>query len=226
MIAITRVEQPPKLKRSKAKDAWRSVADVRRTLHEMQSGKCCYCETEIPPSGYGQAIEHYWPKSHYPAKRNLWANLLLACPRCNHAKLNSFPLDERGQPLVIDPTSRDVNPESEVTFATQFRDVFEYRVIGRAVPVNGSARGTSTIEVVGLADDHHCRQRRLHYERVLWPWLQDYAEASDRNDDEERDRLLGRMEQLMRGESQYTGFVRAFARQHRLPITVPGGGTG
>ena len=85
MIAITRTEQPAKLKSSTAKDAW-ELPEVRAALHDMQAGKCCYCEDKLESSGSRQQIEHYWPKALYDDKRNSWTNLLLACDRCNYQK--------------------------------------------------------------------------------------------------------------------------------------------
>ena len=134
VIAITRAEEPAKLKRSTARThGSRFETSVRRCI-AMQSGKCCYCESGVPSCGPGQEIEHYWPKAHYGDKRNLWSNLLLACDRCNRKKDDSFPLDELGQPLVIDPTSADVNPESELTFLTQVANLVEYRLAGMQCP--------------------------------------------------------------------------------------------
>ena len=223
MIAITRAEEPAKLKRSKAKDAWKSVADVRTTLHDMQSGKCCYCERKIRSSGPRQQIEHFWPKAAYDDKRNLWANLLLACDLCNRHKGDKFPLDDLGQPLVIDPTSDDVNPESELTFVTQFRDDFEYRLVGQAVRVPGSARGETTIEVVGLSQNHHPEERRRHLVQVLLPWLDRYSNAREDDDEGEIEFLLGELGRHMDSRAEYAGFVRAFARAYRLPLSVPEG---
>ena len=189
----------------------------------MQAGKCCYCENKIPSSGSRQQIEHYWPKSSYRDKRNLWANLLLACDLCNYHKGADFPLDDLGQPLVLDPTSGAVNPEAELTFITQFGDVLEYRLIGRAVPMHGSVRGETTIEVVGLSKEHHWRERRRHFEKVLLPWLARYAEARDDSDEVGMEALRGEMERLMDSRAKYAGFVRAFVREYGLPVSVPGG---
>ena len=191
----------------------------------MQSGKCCYCEAEIPDSGPGQEIEHYRPKAHYREERNAWENLLLACSRCNHEKLDAFPLDDLDEPLVIDPTSRDIDPESEITFVTQFSNEAEYRLLGRAVPMGGSARGSATIDVVGLTADYHRQERRRHYEEVLHPWYVRWGRACDRNDEEEKRNLLADMRRLMVGASKYAGFVRAFAREHNLPVAAPAGST-
>ena len=223
MIAITRTEPPDKLERSKAKDAWKSVVEVRATLRDMQAGKCCYCEAKIPECGPRQQIEHYWPKSNFTEKRNLWANLLLACDLCNGNKDDCFPLDNLCKPLVIDPTSNEVNPESELTFTTTFHDVVEYRLIGRTVSTKNSLRGDATINVVALNSDHHRRERRAHYEETLLPWLAQYVHASELNDVPEVEALRDRIERLMDGRAKYAGFVRAFARHYNLPVTVPGG---
>lgn len=221
MIAITRADEPAKLKISKAKDAWCSIPDVRTTLHDMQSGKCCYCESKIHSSGPRQQIEHYWPKGTYDDKRNLWENLLLACDLCNHTKGGAFPLDDLGQPLVIDPTSGDVNPESELTFFTQFNNVDEYRLLGQAVRVPGSTRGERTIEVVGLSKKHHRKERRRHFEQVLFPWLKRYVKARDDNDAAEIDSLLRELGRHTDSPAEYAGFARAFARDYSLPLSAP-----
>lgn len=221
MIAITRTDPPEKLGSSNAKDAWNSVPEVRTTLHDMQFGKCCYCEAEIPVSGSRQQIEHFWPKSIYKQKRNLWANLLLACDLCNGNKSDKFPLDSSCNPLVIDPTSENNDPESELTFTTDFHDIEEYRLIGRAVSTKISQRGDTTINVVALNLDHHCRERRAHYEATLLPWLRQYARARDLSDLSEQESLERQIERLMAGNAKYAGFVRAFARRLKLPVTIP-----
>jgi len=55
----------------------------------------------------GTDIEHFWPKSTYPARTFDWLNLLLVCGGCNQAKGARFPLDAQGSPLLIDPTAED-----------------------------------------------------------------------------------------------------------------------
>ena len=226
MIAITRTEEPPTLRRSKAEDAWSSARGVRTALHDMQSGKCCYCEAKIPLIPVpGRRSSTIVQRRCIQEKRNVWANLLLACSRCNHEKRDAFPLDDLDEPLVIDPTSRDVDPESEITFVTQFSNEAEYRLLGRAVPMGGSPRGSATIDVVGLTADYHRQERRHHYEDVLHPWYVRWGRACDRNEEEEKRNLLAEMRRLMGGASKYAGFVRAFAREHSLPVAAPAGTT-
>ena len=55
----------------------------------------------------GTDIEHFRPKSDYPAQAFRWANLLLCCSACGRVKGTRFPLDHEGQPLFIDPTVDD-----------------------------------------------------------------------------------------------------------------------
>jgi uncharacterized protein (TIGR02646 family) len=64
--------------------------------------KCAYCEAPE-----AMTIDHVWPKSEHPARMFDWDNLLAACRDCNTSKRSSFPLDERGAPLLIDPTRVD-----------------------------------------------------------------------------------------------------------------------
>ena len=222
MIAITRAEQPAKLKSSKAKDAW-ALPEVRAALHDMQASKCCYCEGKLRRSGSRQQIEHYWPKELYDDKRNSWTNLLLACDQCNHRKGKKFPLDDLSQPLVIDPTAGNVNPESELTFAIQFSDYFEFGLVGQVASVNGSVRGATTIEVVGLSEDHHQAERHRHFVEVLFPWLARYDQARKDKDEVEMKALCAELERRMDSRAEYAGFARAFAREYDLPISVPEG---
>ena len=101
----------------------------------------------------------------------------------------------------------------------------EYLLIGEAVPISGSVRGEETITVVGLSRHDYRRKRRHYYEQILHPWLVRYAEAHDDGNEVELEVLRGEIERLMRDRAQYAGFVRAFARQHSLPVTVPDPGT-
>ena len=74
--------------------ALRSMAGVRE--------RCMYCE-----DSRGTDIDHFWPRTSYRDRLFLWPNLIWACSGCNRCKAKSFPLDEHGEPLLIDPTSED-----------------------------------------------------------------------------------------------------------------------
>jgi hypothetical protein len=92
--------------------------DVKDALVNMFHGKCAYCESKITVVTYG-AIEHFRPKSDYPDLTFEWSNLLLSCDVCNDAghKGANFPLDIKGNPLLIDPTDGITNPNTHLEFA-------------------------------------------------------------------------------------------------------------
>lgn len=80
---------------------------VKEALEAMFHGKCAYCESKITHVSFGH-IEHYRPKQRYPERAFLWCNLLLACDRCNNAKLDRFPDAKQGGPL-LNPVKNDPN---------------------------------------------------------------------------------------------------------------------
>jgi len=104
-----RVKSSPKPKQE-VERLWRqrnvkAFREIRKTLAEMASGRqrCMYCEDSL-----GTDIEHFWPKSEFPARAFTWANYLWACSHCNsNEKRTSFPRDSRGRPLLIDPTAEE-----------------------------------------------------------------------------------------------------------------------
>ena len=82
----------------------------------MQHNKCCYCESYIAESGSGKQVEHFRPRSQFKELQHDWNNLLLACADCNWAKLDGFPVAGNGEPLLLDPSDPDVDPEDHIEF--------------------------------------------------------------------------------------------------------------
>jgi uncharacterized protein (TIGR02646 family) len=115
---------------------------VRDALLGMANGRarCMYCEDSA-----GTDIEHFWPKSAYPARAFDWANYLLACSYCNsNLKRTQFPCDATGAPLLIDPSDPMDAPSDHLLL----------------IPSSGnyadqSPKGKATIEVFDL----NCAQR-------------------------------------------------------------------
>jgi len=91
--------------------------EIKESLVRMFHGKCAYCESLITVVTYG-AIEHFYPKAHYVDKTFEWSNLLLSCDKCNDVehKGNRFPLDDDGQPMLIDPTHEKTNIPQHLEF--------------------------------------------------------------------------------------------------------------
>ena len=110
MIKIERGPCPPILEDSPATGKRYQLPSVKNALSAMQHGKCCYCETKLVK--YIQDVEHFRPKEQYPKLANTWENLLRACRPCNGTKGDSFPAREDNQPLLLDPSDPNIDPEA------------------------------------------------------------------------------------------------------------------
>lgn len=82
------------------KGAYYNHKTVLKRLEAIHHNKCSFCETRIRPVDTPQ-VEHYRPKNSvkddddhpgYYWLGHEWNNLLLACPACNKAKLDNFPI--------------------------------------------------------------------------------------------------------------------------------------
>jgi uncharacterized protein (TIGR02646 family) len=144
---------------------------VKTLLFDLHHGKCCYCETRLPPEHLH--VEHFRPRGgvrqeldqeedelpgyYWLAYR--WENLLLACFACNSShKKTFFPLANpenrarshnddvtRERALFVDPVVQ--NPRLHITF--------EYET-----PDGQTPEGRKTIEGLGL------RRARLREDRL------------------------------------------------------------
>ncbi|MEM1000161.1 MAG: ATP-binding cassette domain-containing protein [Bacteroidota bacterium] len=103
-------------------------ASVKEELKRVQSGKCCFCESLVNDTAYGD-VEHFRPQKAYLAPDGTAArpgyywlayayeNLFFSCQICNQKyKRNHFPLADENQrarshhddleaeaPLLLDP---------------------------------------------------------------------------------------------------------------------------
>lgn len=189
----------------------------------MQFQKCCYCEERVPDTHSNQQIEHFWPKVKYTNIQSRWENLLLACAECNGAKGCEFPLDDDGNPLIIDPSSNTRNPEDHITFIAWPPDPADMVLVGRAEPRNNSIYGSKTIDAVKLYSRSH-REARFARFMELFRWYSNFMRANDRSDEPELQNLRSEIEGMMSERSLNAGFVREFARQARLDgqgINIP-----
>lgn len=89
-----------------ARKAWNSASKekqgIRMHLVRMAPGieRCMYCGDSRATD-----IDHFEPISHLPYGTFEWLNHLLACGSCNsNEKRDQFPLDDEGNPLLLDPT--------------------------------------------------------------------------------------------------------------------------
>lgn len=59
--------------------------DIKNMLFPISNDKCAFCES-FPAESGNIEVEHFYPKSLYPAKAFEWENLLPCCRKCNDAK--------------------------------------------------------------------------------------------------------------------------------------------
>ncbi len=117
-------------------------------LAEVFRSKCAFCESRMAHVSRAH-IEHYRPKGRAEFELRMfdWDNWLLACGRCNESKWAHFPLDDHGEPLLLDPTVDDPTAHME----------FEHAFVGGTTP-----RGRETVRLLGLA------RGPLEDERARW----------------------------------------------------------
>jgi len=152
-------------------------AAVKNKLQADQHGKCCYCESTLLETGFGD-VEHFRPKAGYKqtVKGRLeqpgyywlayeWSNLYFSCARCNQAhKRNYFPLADPAsrahnhhadigleQPQLLDLATED--PRLHLTFAEEV-----------ARPL--TERGRQCVLAYGLNRPELAQRRREHWETV------------------------------------------------------------
>ena len=85
---------------------------VKEFLRQEGGLRCVYCAVHENALGGIQAfhVEHYRPKSKFPALENTLSNLFYSCPICNRFKLNDWPAEPHrlfGNSSYPDPSSVD-----------------------------------------------------------------------------------------------------------------------
>lgn len=204
--------------------------EVKRALRTIQHEKCCFCESKIGHTGYGD-VEHFRPKTGWvqdseplnkPGYYWLaydWDNLLLCCEKCNQRfKKNYFPLINHSdrclshhqdialeQPLFIHPANDEV--EGLITFKEEI-----------PVSVNDNPRGRETIAKLGLDRELLSEQRRkiLNMIRDLYHIAKEIPEITPNLKQQAKNKILGYVSTSNQDETEYAGMLRAFFRDNPL----------
>lgn len=79
-------------------------------IYKLSNRKCTFCESEIETVSYIN-VEHFHPKSIYPATTFWWKNLIPACGACNSVKGD---FDTKNEPFV-NPMKDDPDQYFEFT---------------------------------------------------------------------------------------------------------------
>ncbi len=167
-------------------------------LRQRFVGLCAYCEKRC--SG---EVDHFRPKSQFPAMVYQWSNWLYACHDCNHKKGEKWPPGGYVDPCA---KSRSAQPESYFDFQT---------ATGRIFPKQGlSARRHSKaqrmIDNLGLNDWHHLKNRV--------EWLELVSKAVPTNPDDETPETKAIRDKLISRDSQLSSVVRTWLSQQGYPI--------
>ncbi len=150
-----------------------AAESVKQALRAAQHDKCAFCESQLTHVSYGD-VEHLRPKAGFRQQEGdplgrpgyywlayAWTNLFLSCQICNQRfKRNLFPLADpdhrarchrhrvgREQPLLIDPGAEE--PADFLMFDDEY-----------AKASDGSLKGATTIEVLGLNREELATRRR------------------------------------------------------------------
>ena len=125
-------------------DRWRDFhGDLRRAF----AGLCAYCEERDKGE-----VDHFRPKSQFPALVYAWSNWLFACHNCNQAKGERWP-----PPGYIDPCSDSPRerPEHFFRFDTATGEMLP--AIGLSYDLEDKAQ--KMIADLSLNAGHHLRER-------------------------------------------------------------------
>ncbi len=181
-----------RLRRSKA------FAEIRAALREMAAGRerCMYTG-----DSEGTDIDHFWPKARYPERTFAWENYLLASSRCNsNDKRDAFPLDENGEPLLINPTVDEPLAHLDL------------------IPINGwyhgrTRKGIESVRIFGLNRGVLIRGRRASW-TAIEACLIRYAEAKAASDETEAARCRQAISDLA-----FPGVFAAYLKIAKGPVT-------
>ena len=126
--------------------------------------RCFYCEDSA-----GTTIDHWRPIVLSLDGTYYWPNHILSCGTCNSRyKVDKFPTDPTGAPLLLDPTTED--PLDHLAYSP---------LTGMWVPT--SLRGEATIEVLAL-NREELQERRRYEWNSLRGRLEDLGRRSPAKD--------------------------------------------
>lgn len=228
MIKIERCKCPDALKDSPSQGNKYRCEKVVRSLWKMQHEKCCYCEQIIPSEGHSKAVEHFKPKNIFKYLKNDWKNLLLACPQCNGKKSDKFPVkltdesnetkvvylktESHAEPLIINPSNPEIDPETHIDFNVDMKDVEQYGIIKEK---DNSLLGRKTIDVIGLDRVYYTRHRRELFRQLL-AMYNTLLTALDQRNNVKIQSYKDDFEMMMSAKSKFAAFVRAFVRYQKM----------
>ena len=154
--------------------------------------RCAYCS-----DSHASDIDHFCPIALDHSRAFDWINMLWVCSRCNRIKGSRFPVNQLGEPLLVDPTS--IDPWSKLTLDTRsgiisaryHDDVFD-------------SMGDATLEILPTINYEAVTEGRL---RVVRQLLHAFDEVTRNGDTSKgRERLATCVREDDMGISRWFGF--------------------
>ncbi len=206
---------------------------IRDALVQDFGPICAYCQQtcqptqprtqteEISPPPNEESIDHFRPRSRFPALRLDWSNLIYACYRCNQNKGDSWPgYDDALIDQVLTagysrytPVSEYVSPNS-VAGQRPAREFFSFNVrTGEVTPAEELGQeewsiALRTIRDINLNDSElgendptHLCNRRLYQLYLLQQGLDSL---------EDFDSKVRMMFEFMLPDKPFSGFISAY----------------
>lgn len=182
--------------------------DIQDALFASSHQKCAFCECEPGESGHIE-VEHFEPKSLYPALAFEWDNFLPACRKCNEAKLD---FDTYVNP-IINPAVED--PEQLLTY--------DYLRIKPRAGSGEESKAQLTIDVCNL-NCGRLYKARSALMRSITEYIDGLPDKIDwilEADTEQKRKIritklknsLDIIDSLMSEESTFSGFAKWFIQQ-------------
>lgn len=137
--------------------SWRSqrcYREIRRELARMTQEHCAFCDGQVGTESR-ETVEHFRPKSLFPALAYQWDNLFLCCDLCQSSK------NERFNEGLLRPDDADYQ------FATYFVANFHTGAIEPSPAADEAARVRAqvTIELYALNVPARKKARKREWER-------------------------------------------------------------
>ena len=123
---------------------WR---DFREDLGSRFSTNCGYCERNCRGE-----VDHFRPKSRFPALVYEWSNWIFACHECNQAKGDKWSETGYVDPCAVPESDR---PENYFTFDTETGEIIPLDDLDQA----RYEKAATMIDDLSLNDDQHMKRR-------------------------------------------------------------------
>ena len=174
--------------------------------------KCVYCESYVDVTCYAN-IEHYHPKSIYPAETFEWDNLFVGCTICNTPK-NNF--DTSKEPFVhpVNDNPEDYLTFDDLVYTPKFKTGLAYRKAFNVID-------KCNLERIPLVREHaEIQYTFMSIREVLIKKMEHYGSLK-RNTQRLQDAVdilnsLSLLSQEASDESKYAGYMRYLLRKYPI----------